>query len=201
MSRRASKGANLLSVGAVAALALALTLAAWLTSAAARAKPSDVMATRSYLMAELATSEALATHGRSCVMATEELAANLKRECPTVAANAPGDGSSRDKLVFETAYAAILAYISPIRTTLRNALDTEAHLHWNNRRLTLLVHLFVARSTLVGVSPPDLCGDWRAWATSGFKTVPTGTTHFVAQVGPTVVASTEAHPVYGPELE
>ena len=115
MSRRTQKGAMLLSVGATAALALALTLAASLTSAAARAKPSDVMATRSYLRAELAASEALATNDRRGVVAAKERAANFKRECPGVAANAPGNTPSREKLVFETAYAAVLAYISPIR--------------------------------------------------------------------------------------
>jgi hypothetical protein len=193
--------AILLSVGATATLALALMLAASFTSAAARPRPSDVMATRSYLMAELAANEALATDDRAGVIATEQLAANLRRECPGVAANAPFDSPSREKLVFETAYAAVLAYISPIRTTLRSELDREAQLGWSDRMLTLLVHGLAARNALVGVSPPDLCRDWRAWAASGFKTIPTATTNFLAYVGPTIVASIEAHVAYGPELE
>jgi mono/diheme cytochrome c family protein len=159
------------------------------------------MATRSYLRAELATSEALATNDRHGVIAAEELAANLKRECPGVAANAPGNARSREKLVYETAYAAVLAYISPVRSTLRSALDAEAHLHWSDRMLTVLVHSLAGRNALVDVSPPDLCRDWRAWAASGFKNIPTATTNFLAQVGPTIVASIEAHVAYGPEVE
>jgi cytochrome c551/c552 len=194
-------GAILLSVGATASVALALSLMASLTSVAARTKPSDVMATQSYLVAELAANEALATNDRAGAIAVEELATSLKRECPAVAANAPSDSPSREKLLYETAYAAVLAYISPIRAALRSALDTEAHVRWSDRMLTLLVHGLSARNALVDVSPPGLCHDWRAWAASGFKTVPSATTNFLTQVGPTIVASVEAHVVYGPEVQ
>jgi hypothetical protein len=192
----------LLSVLATAAL---LSLMAWLTasltSVAASTKPSDVLATRAYLKAELAANEALATNDRAGAIAVDELAASLKRECPGVAANAPGDSPSLEKLTFETGYAAVLAYISPIRTALRSALDMESHLRWSDRMLTLLVHGLATRNALVGVSPPDVCRDWRAWAAGGFKNIPTATTNFLARVGPTIVASTEAHIAYGPELE
>jgi mono/diheme cytochrome c family protein len=194
-------GAILLSVGAAVLLALALSLAASLISVAAPTKPRDVVATRSYLIAELAANEALATNDRAGAIAVEELAASLKRECPAVAANAPSDSPSREKLLYETAYAAVLAYISPIRAALRSVLDTEAQLRWSERMLTLLVHGLAARNALVEVSPPDLCRDWRAWAASGFKNVPTATTSFLTQVGPTIVASFEAHVAYGPGVE
>jgi hypothetical protein len=191
-----------LSVLATAALLCLVTWhAASLTSVAASTKPSDLLATRSYLMAELAASKALAANDRAGAIAVEELAASLKGECPGVAAGAPADSPSREKLVYETAYAAVLAYVSPIRTALLSALDIEAHLRWSERMLTLLVHGLAARNALVTVSPPDLCRDWRAWAASDFKAIPSATTNFLTHVGPTIVASLEAHVAYGPDVE
>jgi mono/diheme cytochrome c family protein len=185
VSRRSH--ALLLAVGAIALLALALSL----TSVAAPAKRSDVAATRSYLVAELAANEALESNERQGVVAGEELAASITRACPGVAAKAPEGSSSAHELRFEAGYAAVLAYLSPIRAKLQTASNELAQLRWSNRRLTTLVRYQVLRDRLIGVSPPDLCGDYRTWAASGYKNVPTGTSRFLAQTGPTVVASTE----------
>jgi hypothetical protein len=57
--------------------------------------------------------------------------------------------------------------------------ETVAHLHWSNRKLTRKVKGYAAKfKTLAALEMPNVCGDVRAWAASGYRTLPTSTTQF-----------------------
>ena len=49
-------------------------------------------------------------------------------------------------------------------------------LHWSNARLTRIAHGYATSLLELSTLPlPDLCGDVRAWAASGFQTIPART--------------------------
>jgi hypothetical protein len=178
-------------VGSIVVAAGALTtLAASLTSVAAGAKPSDVRATRAYLQAQLALYGAASANTRPGATAAEELAARLGRECPSVAANAPHASAAYHELIAETSFAVGLAYVAPIQQALRGVIGTLSSLRWSNRKLTARVRVQAVEYALLALPVPDVCGDWRAWATSGYKATPPGTKRFLTEVA-TVIGSSE----------
>jgi hypothetical protein len=169
--------------GATALLAAALWLAVSLTSADARTRPSDVQATLTYLQAEIAVDQTLVDNVHRGIVAGEELAARISRECPGVAAGAPSVEQSplHEKLVREVVYAAIFAFVTPDIPAHERAAKTLSHLRWSDHRLTALVHQLGRESTGALGPPPDLCGDWKAWVESGYKVLPAGTMRLLAQ--------------------
>jgi len=52
-------------------------------------------------------------------------------------------------------------------------------LRWSNRALTRTIQAYGTHvKVLMGLAVPPLCTDVKAWATSGFKTLPTATSAF-----------------------
>jgi mono/diheme cytochrome c family protein len=175
-------------------VALAPWLLLSLTTASARTSRRDVEATRSYLEAESVFFRALASNAHRGVVAGEELATRLAAECPGVAtgsgAVAGSEPRSRvkvfEKLRSEMVYAVILAFVSPDLATYRHVANTLAHLHWSSRRLTAAVHMLAKEGAGALVEPPDLCGDFREWAASGYTRLPPKTARFLAEAHITI---------------
>jgi hypothetical protein len=176
--------------GATVLVAAALWLAISLTSAEARTRTSDVRATRSYLQAEIALDRALVDNVHRGIVAGEELATRLGKECPGVAAGAPSVERSpqRVKLVREVLYAAIVAFVTPDAPAYQAAAKTLSHLRWTDRRLTALVHQLATANTGALGTPPDVCGDWKAWVASAYNVLSAGTTRLLAQTRPSIGA-------------
>lgn len=54
-----------------------------------------------------------------------------------------------------------------------------APLRWSDRRLTAQIQIYAEHvRTLVGLAEPHVCADVRAWAASGFQTLPATTVAF-----------------------
>jgi hypothetical protein len=57
--------------------------------------------------------------------------------------------------------------------------ETVAHLHWSNQKLTRKIKAYAAKfKVLAALEMPDVCSDVRAWAASGYRTLPPSTTAF-----------------------
>ena len=96
-----------------------------------------------------------------------------------MAARAPRSGKQSEELGWETLLAAGLAFLGPDRQALHHFVQAVRPLRWSNRKLARLVHDLDAESALAEVPLPNLCGDWKAWVTSGYRTLSSGTTSFV----------------------
>jgi hypothetical protein len=163
----------------VIALALSVAPAATLV-APAQANTLDVASTRAYLVANLDFARASLALAKPAQAAIAHLNDKLRRECPNVGAGAPEDEQS-EKPAYEVAGAlwsvSYGADAGPIGTFVK----AVRPLRWSNHTITQLAHHYA--SSLQGLATlglPDLCGDVRAWSTSGFKTLPASTLSFDA---------------------
>jgi hypothetical protein len=170
------------AVLSVAVLALvAGPHAAWAERAAAR--PSDIRATRTYLLAahELAqTSKGLLPVEKAALHA---LVGEVSGQCPNVLAGSPRDEAT-DTVRAETLGLAALAEYRQRRPALIAFANKVQPLRWSNRTLTYFVHGFIRESVArTEIVPPDICADARAVAASGFQTTPADVIRFARQLG------------------
>ena len=118
--------------------------------------------------AKLAVSEA----------ALQTLLHRVRRECPKVAAGSPQDTDS-EALTFELVGAMTLVAIRPNVQAIGAYSRAVAQLHWGNAKLTRAVRSYARQiHTQSLMSAPDMCSDVRAWAASGYTTLPTRTRSF-----------------------
>ncbi len=176
---------------AVATLALAVGLVVMPPStAAAGASRRDVLATQSYLNAERSFHSAVESNAKRGTLAARELTQHLARECPDVASGftaieAKEKGQTEEPLE-ESFFAVLLSLVSPDLPAERRVAGALSRLHWSNLGLTALVHREARIDAATGrTRAPDLCGDLKEWAASGYRIVPSGTRAFLAQVDAT----------------
>jgi hypothetical protein len=179
----------------VAALVL---LAALLPApASALAAGSDTAATQAYLQADLNMVNVAAVripHGESIL---RSLLAQVRGECPKAAAGSPQDPEST-QLSNELIGTMVTAAIHPILSTLRQFVGVASRLRWSSGSLTRSVQGYVGSlRTMAGLSQPSICADVRAWAASGFKTLPSSTVAFDRVFMPNWVAVGEMFPGFG----
>lgn len=163
------------SVRRVSGLALPVVVVAIAAApAAARAESQDVVATHTAIVAGYALARAAVATIPVAQSRVESFDRRLASECPDVGAGAPETEASWP-ITHEVAVALwSIAYGSaagPIRKFAR----AIAPLRWTNARLDRAVHRFAAAvSALAAIRLPDLCGDVRAWAATGFTSIPRG---------------------------
>ncbi len=160
---------------AVVLAGLALSLA----PAAAQASSSDVAATRALAHATDALVRAASPDVHRGLAAAQRYAGQLVAQCPDAAAGSPQNHESEqldDELIGAMTTVGYHVAAGPAATFAR----AVRGLRWSNRRLTRAVHTFAAKlAGLTRLATPDVCGDVRAWAASGYQTVPASTTAFV----------------------
>lgn len=166
---------------AVAACALA-------AAGAGTAHASDRSATAAYVRANYALVAAGHSHLGASVAAYRGVLAKVRRDCPRGAASSPQDPEST-KLSNEVIGAMVLSAGKPDRPAIQTYLRAVKGLRWSNGAITRAVRTYASNlSKLYGLAVPDLCGDVRAWATGGFKTLPPSTVSFVEVFYPNWVA-------------
>lgn len=148
---------------------LFLALGLSLCSVPAVAAPSNRVATRSYLEADLALARAQAAAYSDDVAELDELSKRVGAECPGVAAGAPHGGHGLEQMEVETATATVMVESAPIRQQLARFVRVGRSLRWSNGRLTRFVHRIASTQAELLLAPPNLCADWKGWADSGYS--------------------------------
>lgn len=158
---------------ALAVLALGATPAG-----AFAASQEDISSTHTTLVAAYK-----ALHGVVSTWPTVE--ASLKRlnlkfaaECPGVGARSPQNESGQ-RLSYEVA-GALWATGYDTDARFANAfIETVSPLRWSNHTIVRRgLKFIVGLHEMIALQVPDLCGDVRSWAASGYKTVPADTKQF-----------------------
>lgn len=161
-------------------------LATSLPSAAARTNPGDAQATGAYLQASDEFFSLVIANSHRGSLAADELAERVAGECPGVASGAriTSEAALRieTKVRSETALAVVLALITPDLPAYQHLAITLETLSWRSHKLTALVRRAERTAAAVAkLRPPNLCGDLKEWAASGFTKLPAGTSRFLAE--------------------
>ena len=161
----------------VSCAAVGLAIAAW-TPAPASAAGGDAAATQAYLNASYALGRTAKAREGASQAALNGLLARVRSECPNVAAASPQDTDS-EQLSNELVGAMIIAGTAPNRQAVAQYARAVSGLHWSNGALTRSVKTFASQlRALSTMAQPNVCGDVRAWVTSGYRTLPTTTVQF-----------------------
>jgi hypothetical protein len=162
----------------LAALVITLAAAPSASSAAASAAPGDVAATSAYLRAASAALRAAVARLPATNAAVVGLTHRIVGECPLAAAGSPQNEDSEqisNELVGALTVTGYRTEAGPIAAFAH----AVKGLHWSNRRLTRAVRTSAAKLRgLSTLAVPEVCGDVRAWAAAGFRTLPAGTVQF-----------------------
>jgi hypothetical protein len=156
--------------------------------AAALASSTDVSATQAYLQANYALVSVARSHLATSEAGPLHVLAQVKRECPGVGAGSPQDPEST-QMSDEVIGAMVYSSAPPDRRAMQTFVRAVAGLHWSSRGLTNAVRSYAGDlKTFLSLPEPNLCADVRAWASSGFHTLPASTVAFVGKFMPSWVA-------------
>lgn len=161
-----------------ASLALAMAPAAALAKAGTKPRKSDIAATEAYIAADYALVHAARTNMLTGEAALEELRGKISAECPMAAAASP-ENEAAEKLSNEVVGTMGVAFIRSDTQAVASFVGAVAHLHWSNPKLTRKAATYASKlKVLAALSAPGVCSDVRAWAASGYRTLPTSTVQF-----------------------
>jgi hypothetical protein len=162
-------------------LALAVAPASALAKATGRPKQSDVAATDAYIQADYALVHTARVNMKTGEAALEAIRGKLSGECPKAAAASP-ENEAAEHLSNEVIGAMSVVFIHVDTQAVESFAATVGHLSWSNQQLTRKVSAYAGKLKALDVlAMPDVCGDVRAWAASGYKTLPASTTQFDRQ--------------------
>jgi len=172
--------------GTIAAAAAAVLLAAG-PSAARAGQPTGV-ATAAYLNADYTLVRALNARLGAYEAAPRHVLAGIRADCPLAAAHSPQDPQSTE-LSNEVIGAMVLTAdrlgTGPIDAFVR----AVSPLRWPGSPIGRAVSGYVRKlSAMIRLAPPPVCTDVRAWAQTGFTTLPASTVSFNERFVPNWVA-------------
>jgi hypothetical protein len=158
------------------------------TPGGALASSGDLAATQVYLQANYAVVKVARANLATSEAAPLRLLAQVRRECPLAGAGSPQDSEST-QMSDEVIGAMVIAAYDPNHQAITAFTRSVAALRWSNSGLTQAIRRYVANlRTLLSLSAPNLCGDVKAWAASGYHTLPASTVAFVGKFMPAWVA-------------
>jgi hypothetical protein len=180
-----------------AALA-ALTLAFAALPASVAAVPADAVATETYLATAYRYQQAVAANVHASLAAAQSSETSIASECPDVLRGVPTSVSSTSstapafaelarelsqagELTTETDAAVAAATAQPDRQALEAFVAAASDLQWSSTQLSEAIRAgIVRRQEAFDTSPPNVCADMQAWASSGHRTLSSGTQEFLA---------------------
>jgi hypothetical protein len=161
-----------------AVLIAAVAPGAALARKGSHAKARDIATTKTYIQADYTLAHTARINMQTGEAALESLRQTLSAECPAAAAASP-ENEAAAALSNEVIGAMSVVFIRSDVQVVDGFAETVAHLHWSNRKLTRKVKAYAAKfKVLAALEMPDVCGDVRAWAASGYRTLPASTTAF-----------------------
>jgi hypothetical protein len=145
---------------------------------AASANRGDAAATRIYIQANYTLVRAARANLAAGQAAIKGLASRLAGQCPLAAAGSPENYDS-EQLSNEVVGALTVEAYHPDAAAMAAFARAVKGLHWSNPRLTRIVKTYATQ--LKGLSTlalPEVCGDVRAWAATGYQTLPASSVQF-----------------------
>jgi hypothetical protein len=162
----------------VAALAVAVAPAQALAGTGNHTKVENIATTKMYVQADYTLAHTARINMQTGEAAIESLQQTLSTECPMAAAASP-ENEAAAALSNEVIGAMSVVFIRADVQVVDGFAETVAHLHWSNQKLTHKIKAYAAKfKVLAALEMPDVCGDVRAWAASGYRTLPASTTQF-----------------------
>jgi hypothetical protein len=166
---------------ALTSISVAVCLAG-ATAAAQPAAASNVSATHAYIQANYALAKAAVARIGPVQAKIQALNASLAQQCPRV-----GKGALEIELTQPVSHEVVAAMWSIAYGTNAGSIASFAakakHLRWSNGRITRLVSRYAKDLQDLATFPlPNVCEDVRAFAASGFSTVPARTIALVTRV-------------------
>lgn len=159
---------------AILALGAALTVAAVLAPSAS----ADTTTTAAYLEADYALVSTVSSNLARSESALQGLLAHVRTACPQAAGGSPQTPQST-QLSNELIGTMVLTGGHVDRQAVRAYVNRVAVLHWSNQAVNRAIGSHVRDlRTLLGLQTPDICADVKAWAASGFTTLPARTVRF-----------------------
>jgi hypothetical protein len=141
------------------------------------AKAENIATTKAYIQADYTLAHTARINMQTGEAALESLQQTLSAECPQAAAASP-ENEAAAALSNE-----VIGFIRADVQVVDGFAETVAHLHWSNRKLTRKIKAYAAKfKTLAALAMPNVCGDVRAWAASGYRALPASTTAFDERV-------------------
>jgi hypothetical protein len=146
--------------------------------ASASAAPLDVASTQAYLVAAHTALQAVVGKWSTVEAGIHALDLRFHSECPDVGAGSP-QSEEEQKLSYEVAGALWATGYRTDAGVVRAFVKAVAPLRWSNPVITRDAHRFTkGLQEMAALTVPDLCGDVRAWAAGGYKTVPADTDQY-----------------------
>ncbi len=169
----------------VALLALA---GAFALSASPALASSNTSSTQAYVQDNYALVRVARTHLASAEAGPLHVLAQVRAECPKAGAGSPQNPDST-QMSNEVIAAMVVSAYKPDLSAIRTFIAAASALSWGNHGLTSAVHAYVGDlKTILSLPTPNLCGDVKAWAASGYTKLPASTVTLVAKFMPAWVA-------------
>jgi len=160
------------------ALLFSSVLALAIAPAAALAGRGNFVATRAYIRANYVLVHTGSLYVGPGEADLQSLLQQVKGECPLVAAGSP-ENKDAEQLSDEVIGAMTIAALHPAIQAVAAFTHAVAPLHWSNAKLTRKVASYVRKlEGLSSLEAPNLCADVKAWAVSGYQTLPSSTVQF-----------------------
>jgi hypothetical protein len=173
-------GGPLLLLAVAAGLAVAPT--------AAQAASGNAAATQAYLQANYALVRVARAHLATSEAEPLRVLAQVRRECPLAGAGSPQNPESTE-VSNEIIGAMVIAAAQPDVQAIDAFMRSVSGLRWSSRGLTSAVHTYAGDlKTVLGLGTPNLCADVKAWATDGYRALPTSIVAFSGKFMPAWVA-------------
>ncbi len=160
-------------------------------SPCAMASSADTANAHAYLEANYKLMKYADAHIPQAEAAIAGVVRQVRGECPKAAAESPQDTDS-EQLSNEVIGAIVTSVVKKGLGEARSFVRSVAPLHWSNRGLNRTIHSYAAKvKVLTTLSAPHVCADVKAWAASGFKTLPASTVAFDKRFVPAWVGAGE----------
>jgi hypothetical protein len=144
----------------------------------AAADSADVASTQAYLQTNYTLMRYFTAHIPAAKAEIASVLTGVRRECPLAAAGSPQDADS-EQLSNEVVGTMVTTVVQHNLPATLSAIRATESLHWSNGALDRTVHAYLAKAkALTTLAVPGLCADVRAWAASGFKSLPASTATF-----------------------
>jgi hypothetical protein len=138
----------------------------------------NTAATRAYVKANYALVSAARTNLPAEQAAIQSLGSTVAGECPLAAIDAPQNHDA-EQLSNEVVGALEVAAYQPDRESMVAFVHAVRALHWSNRKLTHMVDAYATKlEGFLTLAAPDICADVKAWAATGYSTLPASTVSF-----------------------
>jgi len=169
-----------------------LLLLAVAGSLALRATPalasSNTASTQAYVQDNYALVRVARAHLATAEAGPLKVLAQVRAECPKAGAGSPQNPDST-QMSDEVIAAMVVSAYKPDLSAMRTFIAAAGALSWGNHSLTSAVHGYVGDlKTILSLPTPNLCSDVKAWAASGYTTLPASTVTLVAKFMPAWVA-------------